>query len=400
MRAKFLAITLSLLTCFSSLNAYAVENTATLATDDLTSEVIETAADTIEEVAEPVQEETALTTNPTIETDVIDDNSVPEENSGAIDNPGIDEQAEQMLEDYSEWVGRSETEVREHFSDSAIYKYEITDNVDPGIAIRIEMENESLVIYLSEKQVDVEEEIVKEDASLLSHYELATCRNNPPAMSDDTWNGYPVSYEYNWDNSGGCWYWGMWGGNGNLQGYTCQENTYDTNVRHAMSLYCDGSYVYLHVIYASCFDNPGNGNDYNFAFDEANAKFRVVYNDGADLTSKREEGSYKLKVIHGDGSISGQDVIGASGTMVVKPNNNNNEMEIKIPIEECARQNSMINTKSFCKVTFFTPNLMYRKISCGGAGNSALPFVFGTITLFAAGSVIYANKRKKDRRTE
>ncbi len=221
------------------------------------------------------------------------------------------------------------------------------------------------------------------------HFGLSGEGEDPPSIDNGHWSDVPAQWEYNWDNTEQATQWGIWGGNGHLEGYVT-DHMDDINVRHHISMYCDGHNIYLYIEYASCFDGAGNGNDYNFYIDGAGAKIRVVYDDGEDLSGPgREPGEHLLRILHGDGDVSGEDVYGGYGKLMVKEGQLNNVQEIVIPLAELKKQNDAINLESFSKVDFFTPNLMYRTISCAGASTGAVPLA--AILVTAAIAYIFAN---------
>lgn len=191
------------------------------------------------------------------------------------------------------------------------------------------------------------------------------------------WEGLPYSYEYNWDNSQNCWQWGVW-----VDGvcYKTEEGTYSTDVRHKMQLYCDGSYVYLHIIISRDYGSKFNGEDYQFWVDGNMAAFQVEWPGGGTITGNlgnTSPGVYPVEVRHRDSSMSYDVATGSSGYLKVNENNLNDELEIKIPLSELQRQNGNINSETISTIEFFTPNLMYRRIS--SAGTSTAPYIIGLI---------------------
>ncbi len=239
------------------------------------------------------------------------------------------------------------------------------------------------------EEVDYYEE---EDFSLLDHYGLAADNTDLPAESTGGWDDYPSFWEYNWDNTANATKWGLWGGNGNLQGYVA-PSTSDLNARHKMQMYCDGQNIHLRITYASVFDKAGNGDDYNFYIDGVPTKFQVVYDDnGARLTDQREPGTYTLQIRHQNQAGSWDEALGAVGTMTVNEGNLNNVTEITIPVSEFGKQNPEVNTDTFALVEFFTPNLMMSKIGTGGASSGPVPFVVVTGVFF--GGYLVVNRKR------
>lgn len=182
----------------------------------------------------------------------------------------------------------------------------------------------------------------------------------------DDWNDYPESYEYNWDNSQNCWNYGVWY---NGVCYKTAEGTYDTNVRHKMQLSCDGKNVYLHIVFSKDYYSKFNGEDYQFSVDGKTAAFQVEYKGGGTITgntSQMSVGTQEVEVRHRDSSMSYAVVNGSKAYLTKKADDVNMELELSVPLEQMELQNPSINTEQFSVIDFFTPNLMYRKITCAG----------------------------------
>lgn len=210
------------------------------------------------------------------------------------------------------------------------------------------------------------------------------------------WDDIPVSYEYNWDNSQNCWQWGVW-----VDGvcYKTEPGTYGTDVRHAMQLYADEEYVYLHITFARDFsrgnDQIANGNDYQFWVDGEMAAYQVETPDGKSLSyNSMDPGIYEVDVRHRDSSYSYVLTDGAEAYYTVNDGNLNNELELKIPLEQFTVQNGSIDLDNYSKIEFFTPNLMYRKIGCAGSPTGSVPFAAAAFTLVPT-SFIWLKKKKK-----
>lgn len=208
------------------------------------------------------------------------------------------------------------------------------------------------------------------------------------------WDSLPCSYEYNWDNSQNCWYWGEWTPDG--QQFLTPEGTYSTDVRHKMQLYCDGENVYLHIIYATIYQTRINGNDFQFSVDGRRADFQLTQIGGGtfeDMASF-EPGLYPIEVRHRETGLSFLNADGTDGYLYLTDDKINCEVEIRIPLSEMNRQNPSINVETITTIEFFTPNLMYRKISA--VGTSSGPLVLSAL----CGGVVlcgwFGNKRKKD----
>lgn len=210
----------------------------------------------------------------------------------------------------------------------------------------------------------------------------------------DDWANLPYSWEYNHNNP--YIIENYWDGTQNITKVYTDENgnPYNLEIRHKMALYCDGDNVYLHI---EISDKPGsgmNGEDYRFYVDGQQASFRVTYSGGDNLLKndhKTEAGNYTVEVRHRDGGISNMVVAGAEAVFTKKTDDNNNEIELKIPLSAMQLQNSNINTDEYNIIEFFCPNLMYRRIACSGV--STAPYIgIGVSVLFAAG-IYFINKR-------
>ncbi len=215
------------------------------------------------------------------------------------------------------------------------------------------------------------------------------------------WDGIPKSYEYNWDNSQNCWQWGNWVTDpvtGEQVCYKTEEGTYDSNVRHEMQLYTDGENVYLKITYATIYDSYANGNDFQFEVDGKKASYQVEWADGSQLAgSNAAPGVYPVEVRHRDSSVSYGLADGAVAYYRVNENNVNNQLELKIPLTEFQRQNGDINLDNFSMIQFYTPNLMYNKISAAGSPTGSVPFAAAAFLLVP---VSYVWLKKKNREEE
>lgn len=196
------------------------------------------------------------------------------------------------------------------------------------------------------------------------------------------WDGLPYSYEYNWDNSENCWYWGVWVDTPEGQiCYKTPEGEYSVDVRHKMQLYCDGKNVYYHLVIATQYGSQFNGEDYQLYIDGNMAAFQVEWPGGGTITGNLEgqtaPGTYRVEVKHRDSSMSYDEAIGSCAYLRVPDDYRNVELEISIPLEELVRQNSSINTDTMSTIEFFCPNLMYRRIVC--SGTPTFPVILGGI---------------------
>ena len=227
-------------------------------------------------------------------------------------------------------------------------------------------------------------------------FDLATASVDPPSMDDGTWSDYGLYYDYNYDVSSAA-QWGAWGGNAHLSGQKYPD-TNNNDISHAFGLYTDGENVKLYISYAGMFNGMGNGNDYNFMFNGSgyngpeSAKFRVVLDDGTDLSQAHlSPGTYDLKIYHGDHSISGH-VADAYGSIIVKPDNAYNEMEVVIPISAMKEQNNGINTDVIQSIAFTTPNLMRGQVSCAGTPTGSGLGVLLAFLMSGIGACVGAGK--------
>lgn len=211
----------------------------------------------------------------------------------------------------------------------------------------------------------------------------------------DDWSGLPYSWEYNWDNPYRIE--NYWDGTKNITKEYRDENgnQYNLEIRHKMSLYCDGTYIYLHIEIASNYTSAFNGDDYQLYVDGQMARFRLTYPGGGTINknNKIADGIYAIEIRHEDSAISGSVVNGAVGMYTRKANDLNNEVELKIPLTELKSQNKNIDIKSFHTISFFTPNLMYRKITC--AGTSTGPYAGIVLCLLVVFGTVMIRKHKK-----
>lgn len=211
----------------------------------------------------------------------------------------------------------------------------------------------------------------------------------------DDWDDKAYSYEYNWDNSSNCWQWGVW-----IDGvcYKTEPGTYDTNVRHKISVYCDGTNVYLHIVFSRDYGAKFNGENYEFSLDGKNTRFQITWNNGQVITNNLggvSAGRYPVEVRHGDGSISWSIAEGSAGYLTVKDNNVNDELEIAIPLSEFKRQNSSIDIDNLSTIEYQCSNLTYRKITCTGTPTGPTIFIFSMLGIITAGTGFYYSRKRK-----
>ena len=383
MKKKILSLFLITMLSFSSVLFVNAEDAAG---DSLSSEEI------IEEDKEPVLEDVEVEEIDEkieeIPSDV-EETPVPEENNESIlpqEEIISSDKVEQVSEKETEYfppdyTGKNEADISDEvwYNENVIIKYTVDENTEPGTILSQTNEDNNTVIEIASQPLITESKV---SMNLLNAFDLFGEMTDEPTIEDNSWDNYPVSYEYNWDNSESAWQWGEWRDGVK---YTTQEGTYDNNVRHAMGMYSDGENIHLHISYATIYQSIANGDDFNFYIDGQGAKVRVLYaDDGSGITGQaRQAGSYDLVVVNGDHWNSGYVANGSYGTMIIKDGNINNELEIVVPLSALKEQNSAINTDNIQNIEFFTPNLMYRKISCGGASSGPKGFVILSIFVFA-----------------
>ena len=217
------------------------------------------------------------------------------------------------------------------------------------------------------------------------------------------WDSLPCSYEYNWDNSANCWYWGIWFDN---QCYKTPVGEYDVNVRHKMQLYCDGTNVYLHIVFATAYWDDVNGNDYRFYIDDQMAAFQLEYDNGRNVTGKTDRldvGTHQINVIHRNPWMSGQKVDGSLAYLTKYEDNKNAEIELMIPLSQIEHQNSNIDIENIGTIEFYTSNLMYRRITASGASTFPLATAGAAFVLIPGSTVLlkkFGKKKQKDKESD
>ena len=208
----------------------------------------------------------------------------------------------------------------------------------------------------------------------------------------DDWSDKPYSWEYNWDNSQNCWNSGMWI---NGENYKTPEGTYDENVRHKMSLYCDGTYVYLYEKFAKIYETKMNGNGMSFFIDGIECKFQLNDYNGNQLTNVAKNwqpGVYDVQLVHENGALSSMEVIDGRACYTVHNDEHiNDELEIRIPLSEFNRQNSNVNIENFSTIEYFNQNLMYRRLTYTGTSTGPwFGVVLSGLTVFG---IIYLSRK-------
>lgn len=210
------------------------------------------------------------------------------------------------------------------------------------------------------------------------------------------WEEQPEVYEYNWDNSKECWEKGIWIDNVK---YITPSGTYNTNVRHKIQLYTDGTYVYTHIVFSRDYTAAANGNWYQYFVDGNRAAFQIETYNGTQLANnKLSPGTYEVVVRHADGSVSGQVATGASAFYTVFDSQVNAHLEMRIPLSEMVVQNSNIDADSFGSITFTTPNLMLGHITAAGAGTSPFAMAAAAFVIVPATAVVVNKKRRENKK--
>lgn len=211
----------------------------------------------------------------------------------------------------------------------------------------------------------------------------------------DDWEDYPESYEYNWDNSQNCWNLGVW-----YDGkcYKTTEGTYDTNVRHKMQMVSNGTTVFVHIIFSRDYGAKFNGEDYQFYIDGKMAAFQVEYKNGGTITNNTQNlpvGVTEVEIRHRNEDLSYTKVNNAKAFLTKYKEDVNMELEFSIPLSEMKKQNPTINLNTVSIIEFFTPNLMYRKISCVGTPTGTV--LLGCIVFAIVGLIVllYFKNAKK-----
>ena len=284
---------------------------------------------------------------------------------------------------------------KEETSEGAITVYEFSTGEEDGTVVEEkQLESGTILEVVATDDVIIEQETQPQTFDLLDSFELASSMSTAPAPSieNGSWDDYPCSYGYTYDNSSAA-QWGAWGGNGNLQGQK-YEDTNNSDISNKVGVYTDGDEVKVYIKYALLWNGPGNGNDFNISVDGANSKFRVTLEDGTDLNGAYlPPGTYKLKVTNGDGSISGSEAEGSYGWIVIKENNAGNELEFSVPISSLQKQNSNVNTEHFSQVSFNSPNVMSSSVSCGGASSGTAGST-GIAMLMSSIGMLFSKKKQ------
>ena len=279
---------------------------------------------------------------------------------------------------------------------NVIKQYAVSDSQEANTIMDSYLdENGNLIMIISQGSLPAEA-TAEEDKGLSSVFGT----NSAPSIDGNFtgWDDIPSSYEYNWDNSANCWQYGNWVTDpvtGEQVCYKTEEGTYDSNVRHEMQLYTDNENVYLKIKYATIYGSHANGEDFNFYVDGVGTKYQITWADGTPITgTSTAAGTYVVDVRNGDSASSYGIVDGASAYYHVTDNGINNELELKIPLSALQAQNGSVNLDNFSMIQFFTPNLMYNKISAAGSPTGAEPFAAAAF-LFIPASYVWLKKKNE-----
>lgn len=284
--------------------------------------------------------------------------------------------------------------------ENAIVQYEILDNPELNDIVLQQSINEEGVLVLTVGTLPPQ--IVEEGSmhvSLFNSFALgaAPSGEEPSNVMGINWDSVPANYEFNWDNSENCWEYGVW-----INGvcYKTPRGTYNTDVRHKIQMYSDGSNVYLRIVFAREFSSGqvANSNDYNFYFDNNYvAKYRVP---GMTGQSYEPGVYYNFQVAHGDGPISGQIASGAEAIYRVTPDSANNEIYLKIPFDtfEAQTGKSLENVQT---ISYFSPNLMHdasKPVTCAGSSTGGTLLAVGLFAVVGGSFAIKGKESTKDGR--
>ena len=260
--------------------------------------------------------------------------------------------------------------------------YEYSEIYEENIIYDQKFENNKLIVYVSDGSAVVDNVVSGE----VSNPNFGIVEGNPIVIDGyyNDWNDKPAAYIYNWDNSNQCWYDGVWIED---ECYKTEVGTFDTNVRHKAQLFCDGEYIYLHLIFSKDYLALQNGNDYQFYVDGEMAAFQIeTPNRETIVNYKYDVGIHNLFISHRNSSMSYEEVIGSKGYITCyNENNYNNELELKIPLSELQRQNPNIDLDDFSTIEWFSPNLGYERITI-----TCTPTIPIIITFIMFSSVLFS----------
>lgn len=201
------------------------------------------------------------------------------------------------------------------------------------------------------------------------------------------WADKPYSWEFGYDNSNEVWN-GWFYVDGKLE--QCEKGTFNNNVRHKISLYCDGENVYVYVQLAKAYKAGFSGEDYEFTIDGQMAAFQL-FTQNVDMTNP---GVYTVDVKDRHTYALAD---GASAKILVHEGGIYNELELMIPLTAMETHNPAIDIENIGTIQFRASHLMYRPVTTSGA--DTMPFVWAALALLlipTSAFVIkkYAEKKK------
>lgn len=217
-------------------------------------------------------------------------------------------------------------------------------------------------------------------------------RGNIPIVIDgyfDDWSDKPYSWEYVWDNPDDYWE------NGEHIFATDENgNKYNEVIRHKMSLLCDGEFIYLYIKMAQKEYTSLNGNYYEFFVDEEMAAFYLTTADGSLIDENSlHEGINEVLVKHVMTGLSGSVPEGSKAFVYRRKGGINDELELRIPLKALNQQNPSIDIEHFKNIQFFTPVLMYRRIT--STTTSTYPYLLAVTGIIICSFGIYKIYKKE-----
>ncbi|MBQ7955511.1 MAG: PASTA domain-containing protein [Lachnospiraceae bacterium] len=230
-------------------------------------------------------------------------------------------------------------------------------------------------------------------AAYLSEEDTNASNSSITSLVGINWDNVPFSYEYVYDNSESCWNWGMW-----KDGvcYKSPPGEYNTDVRHLMQFYCDGHYVYLRIVFATVYAYDACGDNYLFYLDGEQTQYQLALEGEESITGKTEDlgpGTHQLVVEHVDSGLSGEAATGAIAYLL-KSEDANTEVQMKIPLGEMWNQNTVIDLENLNTIEFRCYPLMYHNLTASGA--STFPWLGAAAAMvIIPGSTILLKRRGK-----
>jgi len=396
------------------------------------SQTTEESSEAAEET--PEETETSEETEVSEETETSEETEVPEETETSEESSEQDENKQETQNPEAEndnlisipdVVGMTEGEALAAFEQAGltveiIKTYEYSEEVETDVVYEQSVSGEVNAADVLQVQISISlgaepAEILgvaTQEVSPISTFGLATDiqpkQDSYNSRYGVDWDSLPESYEYNWDNSENCWSWGNWmdtdkDGQGDVC-YKTERGTYDTNVRHKMQMYCDGTYVYLRIIIATIYESHFNGEDYQFHLDGNMAAFQLTEKDSTNVITGNilnwDPGVYNVSLRHRNSSMSYEIVPDGDAWVTVHDDHLNTELEMRVPLSEMKRQNDAINLDTLNTIEFFTPNLMYRRIMSSGADTMPLASAVAALLVIPGSSVLLHKHAKKKKHAD